>query len=440
MPEFTYPEVLDFLYKQLPMYQRVGAAAYKANLDTSRALDQYFGAPHRAFRSIHVAGTNGKGSVSHMLASVLQSKGYQTGLYTSPHLLDFRERIRVGGEPLARDWVVDFMRSHWSAIEQWNPSFFEISVAMAFLYFRDMKVDVAVVETGMGGRLDSTNLITPLLSVITNIGLDHTRFLGDSRGLIAGEKAGIIKKGIPVILGQTDEEILPVFAAKARKEGSSLVVAPDRYTVSLAGHSENSLEFALLNRENGQERKIETDLCGEYQSENLVTAVTALDELSEKLKLTDVHLYEGLRQVSQATGLQGRWQLVQKEPLVVLDTAHNKEGLSWVIRQIQGTPHRQLHVVLGLVKDKNIADILSLFPAGGKYYFTQAALPRAIEGEELLMAASAAGLKGKCITPVEKAFLAALSAAGPQDLVFVGGSTFVVAETLQSIESSRSAC
>jgi dihydrofolate synthase / folylpolyglutamate synthase len=430
----NYKETLEYLFSRLPMYQRIGKAAYKADLATTTALDNYFGNPHKLFRSIHIAGTNGKGSVSHMLASVLSSAGYKTGLYTSPHLADFRERIRLDGIPVRKEFVTEFTSLHRGVFGKLSPSFFEMTVAMAFDYFAREKVDIAVIETGMGGRLDSTNIVTPLVSVITNIGLDHTEFLGKNLQEIAGEKAGIIKPGIPVVIGEVQAETKDVFTARAARLGSEISFASERYRCEYAMRTVEGLQSLNITATlpGGVDwPDLETDLLGFYQQKNALTLLGIIDVLVKQginVKRDDV--YTGMRQVSHATGLLGRWQIISHNPLTVCDTAHNSEGLSCVLEQIRATPHRKLHLVLGFVNDKNTGELLRLFPRDAGYYFTMASIPRSLDAGELQSRAMAAGLYGKAYKTVPDALSAALDAAGSDDLVFVGGSTFVVADAM----------
>ena len=427
----TYRETLEYLYSRLPMYQRIGKAAYKADLETTIALDRCSGHPHRSFKSIHVAGTNGKGSVSHMLASVLQESGYTTGLYTSPHLNDFRERIKINGKPVERDFVTDFTGRHQAVFGKLSPSFFEMTVAMAFDYFATKKVDIAVIETGMGGRLDSTNIITPVVSVITNIGLDHTEFLGSSLEAIAKEKAGIIKHGVPVVIGERQQETAEVFTETARRLNAGISFSQDAYLCDYALRTTGGLQSLNISGVGGRSgwNKLETDLLGFYQQKNAVTVLSTIDVLNGLgLKISRDAVYEGFRQVAAATGLQGRWQIAGHNPLVVLDIAHNTEGIACILEQIGATPHRKLHMVIGFVNDKNTGGILRMLPPDATYYFTMAPIPRSLDANELHSRALAAGLCGKAYDTVQDAFAAAFAAAGPDDLVFVGGSTFVVAE------------
>jgi dihydrofolate synthase / folylpolyglutamate synthase len=431
--DMNYQETLEYLFSRLPMYQRIGKAAYKSDLSTTIALDKYFHHPHRRYKSIHIAGTNGKGSVSHMLAGVLQQAGYKTGLYTSPHLKDFRERIRIDGLPVGKDFVVDFVSVHQPVLEEMNPSFFEMSVAMAFLYFAREEVDIAVVETGMGGRLDSTNIITPLVSVITNIGMDHTEFLGDSLPQIAGEKAGIIKPGVPVVIGELQQEIKEVFIDRAKQEkATGITFASEIYKCEYALQTLQGFQSMSISR-NGQPayKDLETDLQGFYQQKNIITVLQTIDILNESgIEINHKAVHGGLRHAAKNTGLAGRWQIAGANPAVIYDTAHNSEGLRLVLEQIGMTPHKMLHMVIGFVSDKNIRELLSLFPSGATYYFTRASIPRAMDEVELQKMALEAGLRGNPYGTVAEALDAARQNAGTDDLIFVGGSTFVVADIL----------
>ncbi|MGF1587384.1 MAG: bifunctional folylpolyglutamate synthase/dihydrofolate synthase [Bacteroidales bacterium] len=428
----TYQETLDYLYGHLPMFQRIGKAAYKADLATTIALDKYFGHPHARFKTIHVAGTNGKGSVSHMLAAVLQEAGFKTGLYTSPHLLDFRERIRINGEKVNEKYVIDFVNRHQNIFEKLSPSFFEMTVAMAFEYFASEKADIAVIETGMGGRLDSTNIINPLVSVITNIGMDHTEFLGDSLALIAKEKAGIIKSGIPVVIGELQEEVKEVFKEFAKEQASELTFASEIYRCDYALLTQRGLQSLYVSREGKPVcEKLETDLLGFYQQKNVLTVLQVIKVLNNSgMEISTENIYRGLKHAGKNTGLLGRWQIIGNNPKIVCDTAHNSEGIKMVLSQIRSTPHKKLHMVIGFVSDKNISKILGSFPEDAAYYFTMASIPRALDHRRLKSMAKGAGLKGKSYDTVEKAVNAAKKQAGADDLIFIGGSTFVVAEII----------
>lgn len=422
-----YKETLDFLYGQLPMYQRVGAAAYKDNLDNTIALDEMFGKKHKEFKSIHVAGTNGKGSVSHQLASVLQSSGYKVGLYTSPHLKDYRERIRVDGEMVSEEFVVDFVERFNALNEgpQVQPSFFELSVIMAFDYFASQKVDIAVIEVGLGGRLDSTNVIEPEVSVITNISLDHTNLLGDSVAEIAAEKAGIIKNNIPVVIGEKQKETTSVFKQKAFDVGTSLVFADSVYSVS-----KNEKGFYIESESFIMELE-EPSLKGNYQQKNLPTIFATIEVLKKRgWEIDDVCLKHGLQQTVTQTGLQGRWQTINDNPRTICDTGHNEAGIHWVTSQLEEEPYENLHIVFGTVNDKNINKVLQLLPQKAKYYFAKANIDRALDVNNLYEQAVKCQLKGERYASVSDAIKAAQQNAGPNDLVFVGGSTFVVAEVL----------
>ena len=394
------------MFSRLPMYQRQGSSAFKKDLTNTLDFAQHLGQPHLRFPSVHVAGTNGKGSTSHMIASVLQAAGYKTGLYTSPHLKDFRERIRVNGEPVSEDDVVDFIEANKAFLEKHQLSFFELTVGMAFDHFAKEGVDIAVIEVGLGGRLDSTNIICPVVSVITNIGLDHTQFLGDTLPQIAAEKAGIIKRGIPVVVGETQAEVAPVFREVARKLEAPLYFA------------DNLMQEAYL-----------TDLKGIYQQRNVRTAVQTISILQQNgyaIAKRDIEF--GLSHVVSSTGLKGRWQILRSQPKVICDTAHNKEGLELVMEQLRREKYRHLHLVLGFVKEKDLKEIWPLFPKEASYYFCRPDIPRGLDAAEVQKSAGAFGLHGKTYGSVDLAYRAALENAGASDLIFGGGSTFVVAE------------
>jgi dihydrofolate synthase / folylpolyglutamate synthase len=410
-----YVQTLDYLFAQLPMYQRVGPAAYKKDLSNTLALCKALGNPHKKLQCIHVAGTNGKGSTAHMLASVLQENGIKTGLYTSPHLLDFRERIRINGDCVTEIFVVDFVTKVKDAMEDLKPSFFEITVAMAFHYFAEEKVDIAVIETGLGGRLDSTNVITPLLSVITNIGLDHTDMLGDTLELIAGEKAGIIKKAIPVIIGERHNETDKVFIETAEKLKAPITFAEDVIAPN----------------------KIwQTDLLGYYQMYNVRTAMAALIELNNLgLNLDIKKCRRGISKVAENTGLMGRWQIIQEAPKVICDTGHNAEGLEEIVMQLNNESFETMHIVFGQVAGKETSQVLSLLPNDATYYFCKPSIVRGLDVEQLTASANELELNGQSYPSVMTAYTAALSSAGEADVIFVGGSTFVVADLLQGLNS-----
>ena len=427
-----YPQTLQYLFSQLPMYQRVGKAAYKADLVNTLALDEYFNHPHHCFRTIHVAGTNGKGSVSHSLAAILQCAGYKTGLYTSPHLKDFRERIRVDGQMISEQAVVDFVDRHQAILDHLQPSFFEMTVAMAFDYFRQLHVDVAVVEVGMGGRLDSTNIILPDLTVITNIGLDHTAFLGNTLAAIAGEKGGTIKPGIPVVIGERHWETDSVFAKLAQDKGSDIVFAEDRFQV---GWSANTISrqqiFNIENKGTLRYKDLVFALQGHYQRKNILTILVAVEVLLKQgYHLPEPVMREALANVSNLTGLMGRWQEIGHNPLMVVDTGHNEHGVRQVVAQILDTPHQHLHVVWGMVNDKDPLAVLALLPKEATYYFTRASIPRSLDEQTLFDYGLKSGLSGSCYPTVAAAVEAAKKNAAVNDLIFIGGSTFIVADAL----------
>ena len=408
-----YQETLKYLYEQVPMFQRVGGAAYKEGFDNTLTLDAHFGHPHHSFRTIHVAGTNGKGSVSHTLAAVLQSAGYKTGLYTSPHLVDFRERIRINGTPISKDYVVSFVEHERSFFEPLCPSFFELTTAMAFKYFADEQVDVAVIEVGLGGRLDCTNIITPDLSIITNISFDHVQFLGNTLAKIAVEKAGIIKKGIPVVIGETTPETKPVFMAKATEVGAPIYFAEENNREDYPG--------------------VEYELKGIYQEKNKRTLFTALPLLNEAgYHIDEENVREGFAHVVELTGLMGRWQKLHDHPTLVCDTGHNVGGITYVVEQLRQQSCNQLRIVIGMVNDKDISGVLALLPKEAIYYFTQASVNRALPAKQLLHLATEAGLKGKAYASVKNAVKAAMKESLPEDFIFVGGSNFIVADLLES--------
>ena len=428
----NYKETLDFLYSQLPMYQRQGAAGYKYTLDKTIALDEHTGFPHRKYRSIHIAGTNGKGSVAHMVAAVLQSAGYRTGLYTSPHLADFRERIRVNGEVVQEEFVVYFVSKHRKFIDQIRPSFFEMTVAMAFSYFADRKTDIAVIETGMGGRLDSTNIITPVVSVITNIGYDHTKFLGDTLQEIAAEKAEIIKPEVPVVIGEYQEEVEDVFRTKAAEMNAPVSYADQEYFI---GYSLKTLDqkqsFNIYREDEIAWEGLETDQLGIYQRQNAITAIKTFDILGKSgMEVPGEAVFNGFSDISRLTGLRGRWEILGYNPLVVCDTAHNAEGLSQVTEQILQTPWKNLHIVIGLVDDKDPGDLLGTLPENGYYYVTQANIPRAMNRYSLMEKMKSMGLMGEVSDNPSLALEKAKLKAAVEDMIFIGGSTFVVAEIL----------
>ena len=423
----NYQETLNWLFSQLPMYQREGQAAYKANLDNTLALDEYFKHPHTHFKTIHVAGTNGKGSVSHMLTSILQEAGYKTGLYTSPHLKDFRERIKINGEMVSEQYVIDFVEDNKDLFASIHPSFFEMTVAMAFKYFADQQVDIAVIEVGLGGRLDSTNIITPLASVITNISFDHMALLGNTLEKIAGEKAGIIKSGIPAIVGIRDKEYDYVFEERAASVNTTLSFAGEQWKVE-----KNPEGNYHLKRSSGEEFcNLSCELKGDYQRKNIPTVLETIPALrAAGLQITDEQVRTGISRVITNTGLHGRWQTLAQSPLTICDTGHNIDGITEIVQQLQKCQYERLHFVIGMVNDKDVDHVLCILPKDAIYYFTKASIPRAMNEEILAEKAQAAGLHGTCYPTVATAYEAARQNATKQDMIYIGGSTFVVAEVL----------
>ena len=431
----NYRDTLDYLFSQLPMFHRIGAAAYKANLDNTIALCDLLDQPEQSFKSIHIAGTNGKGSVSHMIASVLQEAGYRTGLYTSPHLKDFRERIRVNGKMIPKSKVSSFVKRYSKDFEQIQPSFFEMTVGLAFDYFREQQVEIAVIETGLGGRLDSTNIITPVLSIITNIGFDHMAFLGDTLAKIAAEKAGIIKKNIPVIIGETRLETEPVFNEFARKLDAPIHFADRHWRLNAGVVRSQGLqqlrEYTILSGRYQQQKTITIPLSGSYQQKNLVTVLESLNQLIDfGFTIKEENILRGLLRTIVNTGLKGRWQILVRDPLCICDTGHNVDGIREVLNDIRDTPHKQLHFVLGMANDKDIHSILQILPKDAIYYFCKANIPRGMDAVTLREKARDLGLKGKAYASVWEAYSNAKKNATGNDMVFVGGSTFVVAEVL----------
>jgi len=404
----NYKETLDWMFSQLPMYQRQGKMAFKKDLTNTIALSSHLNYPEKQFKAIHVAGTNGKGSTSHMIASVLQEAGFKVGLYTSPHLKDFRERIRINGEPIRKIDVINFIKKNKNFLEKQGLSFFEMTVGLAFDYFAKQKIDFAIVEVGLGGRLDSTNIISPEVSVITNIGLDHTQFLGETLPEIAFEKAGIIKKDIPVVIGEYQSEVQHVFEKIANNLNSELYIASD-----------------LI------QEVFESDLKGSYQQNNIKAAVQTIKILQElNFLITDNDIKKGLNSVVKNTKLLGRWQVLQNEPKIICDTGHNNEGLYYVINQLKEETYENLHIVMGVVNDKDLESILPLFPKDAIYYFCKPNIPRGLDADSLSANAINYGLEGKSYNSVEKALKSAKKTAKKDDLIFIGGSTFVVAEVI----------
>lgn len=428
----NYQEVIEFMFNSLPMYQRVGAAAYKANLDNTLAFDKITGSPHKKYKTIHIAGTNGKGSVSHSLASILQEAGYKTGLYTSPHLTDYRERIRVNGKKIEESFITEFINSHKNFIKNVKPSFFEMSVALAFKYFELQQVEVAVIEVGMGGRLDSTNIILPELSVITNIGLDHTQFLGNSLAEIAGEKAGIIKQNIPVVIGERQKETEEVFLKKAKEKNSKISFASDNYACKILNSNLKYSSFEVEKKTSDKSYTLNFNLSGKYQEKNLATILETVDNLrNQGFCISDENLKQGLENLIKNTGFHGRWETLNAEPLTICDTGHNKDGLSYTIEQLLSLEFKKLRFVLGFVNDKNVDEVLKLFPKNAEYYFCKAQIPRALDEKILLEKANLVSINGKSFENVSSAYHAAKKDADKNDVIFIGGSTFVVADLLQ---------
>jgi len=431
----NYQEAIKFLFNSLPMFQRQGKAAYKANLDNTYKLDVYFKHPHRSFPTLHVAGTNGKGSVSHILSSVLQQSGYKTGLYTSPHLLDFRERIRISGIPIPEQEVTEFVKQNQPIIQEIRPSFFEMTVAMAFDYFSRQQVEVAIIETGLGGRLDSTNIITPELSVITNISMDHTEFLGNDLNSIAREKGGIIKEGVSLILGSANKETEKLLLSMAHQKHAQATLAYRLFqtTYNTLTQDGNSI-IRIRNLHGGSTENYTCDLTGDYQHENVITAITSIRRLRELgWDLPEQAVREGLASVVKNTGLMGRWQTIGHNPRSICDTAHNKAGIAAVMKQLGEIPRKKLHMVWGMVNDKDLDTILPLLPREARYYFTESSVPRSLNSRKLKDQASIHRLIGEIYLSVDEAYRHARLNAGPHDMIFTGGSTFVVADLLKAL-------
>ena len=428
----NYEETLEWMFNQIPMYQRTGKAAYKVDLDKTHQIDEYFGKPHIAFKTIHIAGTNGKGSVSNILASVLQAAGYKTGLYTSPHLKDFRERIRVNGEMVEKDFVVDFIEKHKDFFLEVGPSFFEMSVAMAFQYFKEEEVDIAVVEVGMGGRLDSTNIITPEVTAITNIGMDHTQFLGDTLEEIAHEKGGTIKSDVPVVIGETHPATQPIFRKMAKDKGADIQFADHHLKLQNRKFTDDiSYQYDVYKRNQIFLGNLQTDLLGSYQEKNIATALQVIEILIHKgYQISEISIRYGIQNVRKTTGFHGRWMVLERNPWIVCDTAHNREGLEYIMTQLNEMKVSQIHFVLGFVNDKNLDNVLDLFSKKANYYFTKADIPRALNEQKLAREAEKYGLRGKTWPTVAEALEAAKRNAGKDDLIYIGGSTFVVSEVL----------
>ena len=427
----TYQQTLEYIYAQLPMYSRIGDAAFKKDITNTVILCEHLGNPQRKFKSVHIAGTNGKGSTSHMLAAIFQTAGYKTGLYTSPHLKDFRERIRVNGQMIAEQYVVDFIERLQPLIKEIEPSFFEITVAMAFEYFVDHQVDIAIVEVGLGGRLDSTNIITPELSIITNISWDHANMLGDTLQKIAAEKAGIIKPGVPVVIGDKQASTFSVFEEKARLENAPLYIATEKNFVADWKFEQHMLIAEVTKTHSDEKTFYHLDLPGIYQTKNLVTVLEAVKILQQKdWKISEEQIQKALKQVKKLTGLHGRWETIREHPRVIIDVAHNEDGFKAIVQQLELTTYHHLRIVIGMVKDKEIDHILSLLPKTAIYYFTRSQIPRALPESELAGKGKEAALKGQHYPEVNAALKDALSHADKDDLILVCGSVFVVGEVI----------
>jgi dihydrofolate synthase/folylpolyglutamate synthase len=425
----NYPETINYLFTRLPMFSRIGSAAYKPDLSNTIKLCAALDNPQQKIKTVHIAGTNGKGSVSHMLAAILQTAGYKTGLYTSPHLKDFRERIKINGEMVDKDFVVDFTERVTPLIAEIEPSFFEITVAIAFEYFAQEKVDIAIIETGLGGRLDSTNIITPELSIITNIGWDHMNILGDTLEKIAVEKAGIIKQKIPVVIGEMQPETKSVFEAIAKEKNAPIYFAENKRTTAATAWHNHALMVTVTGRHHQEKKIYELELAGIYQAKNLLTVLEAIEQLQNLgWRITEENIVEGLKQTKKLTGLHGRWEIIHQKPTVVLDVAHNANGIEQLVLQIKNTHHKKLHIILGMVKDKDVSKVLSLLPKDAAYYFTKADIPRSLPEDELMQKAEEYGLKGIKFSTVNFCLFSALKKAGKDDLIVVCGSVFLVGE------------
>lgn len=430
----NYQETIDYLFNVTPLFQNIGKDAYKEGLDNTIILDNHFNNPHKKFRTIHIAGTNGKGSCSHTIAAILQSAGYKTGLYTSPHLIDFSERIKVNGEPIEKEFVIDFVKQNKDFFEPLHPSFFELTTAMAFLYFAEKKVDVAVIEVGLGGRLDCTNIITPDLSIITNISFDHTQFLGNTLKDIAKEKAGIIKEKKPVIIGEYTPETKTVFEDKAKSTNSDIIFAEDNKLINGYKQTENG----LLLYKSDKIKDLYGELNGLYQVKNTNTILNAVYKLIELgYNIDETNIKNGFRNVCHLTGLMGRWQKLEENPTIICDTGHNIGGMKYIVEQLSRMKYDKLHIIIGMVNDKDINGVISLLPKNAKYYFTQASVKRALPAEQVKKIANNHGLKGEAYSSVEKALTIAKNNAKENDLIFIGGSTFIVADLIVLYKSHK---
>lgn len=423
----NYDETLNYLYNQMPEFQRIGHLAYKPGLDNSYKLDAIFERPHTRYKTIHVGGTNGKGSTSHLITSILIQSGYKVGLYTSPHLIDFRERIRVNGEMVSKEYVIEFVEKYRAQFEPVMPSFFELTMEMAFKYFEEQEVDVAVIEVGLGGRLDSTNIISPEMCVITNIGFDHVQFLGNSLEAIAREKAGIIKPHTPVVIGEaSDQNIRNVFVNKAGQEEAPIIFAEEEIIDFVSKRDEDGLHFS-----GGGFNNIKSQLNGLAQEKNARTVITAIKELTKiGYSITDDAVYTGFENVVMLTGLMGRWQQLSDKPRIICDTGHNSHGIKYIVEQLRNEQYDNLHIVFGMVNDKDVSSVLELVPKDAKYYFTRASIERALTPEEIAKKALVYGLRGDTYDNIKQAIDAAKQNADENDLIFIGGSSFIVADAL----------
>jgi dihydrofolate synthase/folylpolyglutamate synthase len=429
----NYQQTLEYMFKQLPMFHRIGAAAYKADLKNTVKLCKLLKNPQKKFNSIHIAGTNGKGSTSHLLASILQEAGYKVGLYTSPHLKDFRERIRINGEKIPKFFVKNFIEKYQTDFEKIQLSFFEMTVGLAFDYFAKNNIDIAVIETGLGGRLDSTNIINPELSIITNISFDHKNLLGDTLQEIATEKAGIIKSKTPIIIGETQKDIKNIFIEKAKLLESEIYFADKDLQIKNWKYIRNGtfVSFDVLEKNKIIYNKLHSPLFGNYQKKNILTIIKTVEFLrSKKWKISEEAVFSGISKVVKNTGLMGRWQILGNSPLIICDTGHNEDGIKQILEQIKDTPHQKLHFVIGMVNDKDINTILSMLPKNAIYYFCKANIPRGLDAEELSVRAEIKGLYGNTYTTVSNALESAKKRANSDDMIFIGGSTFIVAEVV----------
>jgi dihydrofolate synthase/folylpolyglutamate synthase len=434
----NYPETLDYLFSRLPMYSRIGAAAYRKDLTNTIALCEFLGNPQQKLKCVHIAGTNGKGSVSHMLAAVLQSAGYKTGLYTSPHLKDFRERIRINGQMIDKSFVIDFTEQAKQITEKIEPSFFELTVAMAFQYFFTQEVDIAIIETGLGGRLDSTNIITPVLSVITNIGRDHMNMLGETLTEIAGEKAGIIKENIPVVIGEFNNETIQVFKKVANEKNAALTVADEKRKAMDWRWEKNMLIVEVSESHHTDRHHYKLDLSGLYQTKNILTVLESIEQLNTRgWNIPQKAIDNGLAHAKKLTQLHGRWEIIRHDPLTIVDVAHNANGMEQLLEQVELTNYRELHMVIGLSGDKPTDELLSLLSKRAHYYFTKAQIPRALPEMSLRTAAQAFGLEGQSYADVNTALESAILNAKKEDLVIICGSIFLAGEIQLPVHASE---